>query len=104
MNTTRWSISVMMCLVLTMALVACAGDRTSRSTGQAIDDNVIATKVKTALVADPDVKGMKIDVDVNRGVVQLQGVADSAANARKAVTIARNVEGVREVRNNLVVQ
>jgi hyperosmotically inducible protein len=99
----RW-INWLMCLVLTMALAACAGDRTTRSTGQVIDDNAIAAKVKTALVADPDVKGMQVDVDVHQGVVQLNGVVNNATNVQKAVRIARNVEGVREVRNNLVVQ
>jgi len=98
------SINLIMCLVLAVALAACAGDSTSRSTGQVIDDNAIAAKVKTALIADPDVKGMQINVDVSKGVVLLNGFADNAANAQKAVRIARNVEGVKEVRNNLAVK
>jgi osmotically-inducible protein OsmY len=98
------SINVLLCLVLTLALAACAGDRTSRSTGQVVDDNAIAAKVKSALIADPEVKGTQVNVDVHKGVVQLNGVVDRTTNVQKAVTIARNVEGVKEVRNNLVMQ
>ena len=104
MNSKRQSINLIVCLVLTVAIAACAGDRTSRSTGQVIDDTAIAAKVKSALIADPDVKGMKINVDVAQRVVELNGVADNATNRQKAVRIARNVEGVKEVRNNLVVR
>jgi osmotically-inducible protein OsmY len=104
MNSKRRILHLIVCLVVTVALAACAGDRTTRSTGQVIDDNAIAAKVKTALIADPDVKGMQINVDVRNGIVQLNGVADNATNVQKAVRIARNVEGVAEVRNNLALR
>jgi osmotically-inducible protein OsmY len=97
-------ISMIVCLVLTVAMLGCAGDRTSKSTGQVIDDNAIAAKVKSALIADPDVKGTQVNVDVFKGTVQLSGFVDNAANAQKAVRIASSVEGVAEVRNNLVVK
>jgi osmotically-inducible protein OsmY len=97
-------ISGIVCLVLTVAILGCAGDRTSKSTGQVIDDNAIAAKVKTALIADPDVKGTQVEVEVFKGTVQLSGFVDNAAHAQKAVTIARNVEGVKEVRNSLIVK
>src|SRR5262249_3583181 len=97
-------VSVIGCLVLVVAILGCAGDRTTRSTGQVIDDGAIATKVKSALIADPDVKGTQVQVEVNKGVVQLSGFVDSAAQARRAVTVARNVQGVSEVRNSLLVK
>jgi hyperosmotically inducible protein len=104
MSSKRLYINLIVCLVLTVAISACAGDRTSRSTGQVIDDTAIAAKVKSALIADPDVKGMKVNVDVSQGVVELNGVADRTAKRQKAIRIARTVEGVKEVRNNLVVR
>ena len=104
MKTTRWYLNFFLCLALVIAVSACAGDRTNRSTGQAVDDNVIAEKVKSNLIADPAVKGMQIDVEVFKGVVQLSGFVDHTSNAQKAVTIARNVDGVREVRNSLIVK
>jgi osmotically-inducible protein OsmY len=96
--------SVMVCLIVIAALLGCAGDRTRKSTGQAIDDGAIAAKVKSALIADPEVKGTQVQVEVYKGVVQLSGFVDSPVNAQRAVTIARNVPGVAEVRNSLIVK
>jgi osmotically-inducible protein OsmY len=92
------------CLVVMVMMLGCAGDRTTRSTGQVIDDSTITTKVKSALIADPEVKGTQMQVEVYRGVVQLSGFVDRPADAQRAVAVARNVEGVQEVRNNLIVK
>jgi hyperosmotically inducible protein len=84
-----------------------AGDKTSAAmakAGNAIEDGAITAKVKTALLADPDVKGLKIDVDTKNGVVTLSGTVEKNANLDKAVTIARNTEGVKSVENQLIVK
>jgi osmotically-inducible protein OsmY len=85
-------------------LLGCAGTRTRASTGEYIDDSAISTKVKTALHADEDVSGFQVNVETFKGVVQLSGFVDTAAQAQKAEHIARRVEGVEEVRNNLTVK
>jgi len=72
--------------------------------GEAVGDAALTGKVKTALIADPDVKALKIDVDTKDKVVTLNGSADSQAHADKAVTIARGVEGVKSVENHLTVK
>lgn len=72
--------------------------------GEYTDDHVIAAKVKSALIADPDVKGTQVDVEVFKGVVQLSGFVNNANQVRKAATIASNVGGVTEVRNTLQVR
>jgi len=82
---------------------ACAATATQRSAGEVVDDGVIGAKVKTALVEDDVTKARQIDVSVNRGVVQLGGAVDSQAAKTRAGTLAQNVEGVTEVRNNLTV-
>ena len=92
------------CLIAMVVMLGCAGDRTTRSTGQYIDDSTITTKVKSALVADPEVKGTQMQVEVYSGVVQLSGFVDRPADAQRAVAVARSVEGVKEVRNNLIVK
>jgi len=92
------------CLVILAVMLGCAGDRTTRSTGQTIDDGAVASKVKSALIADPDVHGTQVQVEVYRGVVQLSGFVDRPAEAQRAVAVARNVSGVKEVRNNLIVK
>jgi osmotically-inducible protein OsmY len=87
-----------------MMVVGCAGNRTSRSTGEFIDDSTIANKVKVALYADKEVSGTQVEVEVYRGTVQLSGFVDHAAQAQKAVQIARGVDGVKEVRNSLIIK
>jgi osmotically-inducible protein OsmY len=97
-------ISLVICLVWVAVVVGCAGDRTTRSTGQFVDDSTVANKVKAALYSDKDVKGSQVQVEVFKGVVQLSGFVDSASQAQKAVQIARKVDGVKEVRNGMTVK
>jgi hyperosmotically inducible protein len=72
--------------------------------GDVLEDGVITTKVKTALLADPDVKGLAIDVDTKNGVVTLKGTADKASAMDRAAQIARDTSGVKSVDNQLVVK
>lgn len=96
--------SIAGCLILLFALLGCAGDRVTRSTGEFVDDSVLANKVKTALYADEDVAGTRIEVEAFKGVVQLSGFVNSPRESSKAMTIARNIKGVKEVRNNMIVK
>lgn len=85
-----------------------AGERregeTGRTTGAAVDDSVITAKVKSALIADDDVKGLDINVRTRRGEVVLTGMADNQNQVERAVQIASNVEGVKTVSNRLSVK
>ena len=82
-----------------------AGSATPNTTvGAAIDDSVITTKVKSALLADATVKGMDIKVETHQGVAQLSGFVDSQAQVDRAVQIARGVEGVKDVENKMTVK
>ena len=75
--------------------------KTSSSTaGGMLDDSVITVKVKTALLSDSHTEGNEIAVTTNKGVVQLSGFVDSAAEQGRATSIARNVEGVQSVVND----
>jgi hyperosmotically inducible periplasmic protein len=80
---------------------ACAATDTQRSTGQYVDDTALTARVKTALAEDPVAKAHQIDVEVNRGVVQLNGFVDSSEQRSKATVVARGIDGVREVRNQI---
>ncbi|HEY5102846.1 MAG TPA: BON domain-containing protein [Steroidobacteraceae bacterium] len=86
-----------------LALGACAASRTQQSAGEAIDDTVVTTKVKAALIDDPVTKARQIDVDTFRGTVQLSGFVDSAEEKAAATRVAHSVNGVQNVRNNLSV-
>ena len=72
--------------------------------GEAVEDGVITAKVKAALLVDPDVKGLQVDVDTRDGVVTLKGSADKAASRDNAVRIARDTRGVKSVDSQLVVR
>ena len=83
---------------IALAALGCAHDT---SFGQKVDDTVITSKVKAALVADPDVAGTSIQVETLRGDVQLSGFVKSAVQARRAVDLASRVEGVDRVINKM---
>lgn len=65
--------------------------------GASVDDAWITTKVKSALLADPQTEGLEIDVDTEQGVVTLSGEIDSAAEQKQAVEIASGIDGVQAV-------
>lgn len=90
--------------IVILTLMACAPTAKREGTGEFIDDAVITTKVKAALAADPVVKATQVQVETFRGTVQLSGFVDSPESVRKALEIARNVAGVRDVKNDMVVR
>ncbi len=80
---------------------ACSSTRTQQSAGEVIDDSVLTSKVKVALIDDPVTKAGQINVESYRGVVQLGGFVDNAQQKDQATKVARSVTGVKEVRNDL---
>lgn len=82
----------------------CAGTATKPSTGEAIDDGVITTRVKTALLRDSETPGTAIKVETFRGRVQLSGFVNTLALKDRATEIARGVPGVQTVVNDIVVK
>jgi len=83
---------------VTAGTVACG-----KSVGETIDDATITTRVKTALLNDPDVGGLRIDVDTTVGVVTLSGVVKSKEEEAKAIAVARRIGGVKDVKSTLQV-
>ena len=69
--------------------------------GTEIDDSVITTKVKSKLLADPDIKGFDLNVETHKGDVQLSGFVDNQAQIDNAIMITRSVEGVKNVDNRV---
>ena len=74
-----------------------------RSIGEHIDDAVITAAVKTRLLDDPRVKGLRIDVDTREGVVFLTGSVRSKEESDRAVEVARGTEHVKDVKPNLII-
>jgi hyperosmotically inducible periplasmic protein len=73
----------------------------SKTIDQTIDDATITAAVKTALLNDPQVGGMKIDVDTANGVVTLSGIVTSQPDAEHAMALARRAPGVKDVQSTL---
>ncbi|MCK5695106.1 MAG: BON domain-containing protein [Desulfobacula sp.] len=79
------------------------GATDERSLGTMVDDSIISATVKIKMISDNSVKARQIDVDVLNGVVYLIGVVESSYQRRMAADIARGVEGVRRIENQLLV-
>jgi len=99
---------VLVCLS-SLALPACAGGQSVRATpsaapaGAAVDDATITARVKTVLLNDPQVAATKIDVTTTAGVVTMSGAVKSKADEARAIELARQVNGVKDVKSTLVV-
>ena len=88
-------------IALMVSALGCGSTSQQSSTGQYIDDSAITTKVKTGIFNEPSLKVTQITVETNKSVVQLSGFVDSAASMDKAVAIARSVQGVSSVKNDM---
>jgi hyperosmotically inducible protein len=87
-----------------VTVVGCAGTATKESTGEYIDDSVITTRVKTALIRDEQVKAGEVNVETFKGVVQLSGFVSTRAAMARAVEIARGINGVTSVKNDMQIR
>lgn len=90
---------------LGVATVGCAPSATTRTVGTTVDDASITAKVKTEIAKEQGLgEALGINVDTYRGVVSLNGFVDSQDQIDKAVSCARRIGGVAEVKNNLSVK
>jgi hyperosmotically inducible protein len=96
-------VTMMVTLVATIAMAACAPTRVTRSSGETLDDATVTAKVKTALARDPSTSAYRIEVETYRGEVQLNGFVESADMKSSATRVAKSVGGVKSVSNNLEV-
>ncbi len=94
---------VILTVFLFAGAAACDSPAGKKTAGEAVDDAVITTTVKTEFLADSRVRGLDIDVDTNKGVVELNGSVGSEAESKRAEDIASRVNGVVGVKNRLVV-
>ena len=97
-------LQLVVCVGMLTAFMGCAATQKHESTGQYVDDTVITTKVKTAIFNEETLKMLQINVKSYQGVVQLSGFVDSAKSVSKAGEVARRIEGVKEVKNDLLVK
>src|SRR5437899_966205 len=92
-------------LPLMLGVTGCStGNRHHQSTGEYVDDHALSSAVKEALANDPQYKHPDVKVMTFKGVVQLSGFANTKDEKRRAGEVARSVEGVKEVENNMTVK
>jgi hyperosmotically inducible protein len=103
MNSTNRAALVLAAL-LGAALSACTSTPTQQSTGEVIDDGVVTAKVKAALIEDPVTKAHQINVETFKGTVQLSGFVESDAARNRALQLAKDIDGVRNVKDALEVR
>lgn len=90
--------------VAVLISAGCAVSRGQESTGAYIDDATITTQVKSRMLDNPNVAGTSISVETLNGTVMLSGFAKNATEKETAERIARDVNGVKAVKNQIVVR
>ncbi len=99
---TRTNFFTAFLMVALMSLfLGCASTAKQEGTGEYVDDTVITTKVKAAILGDASLKSAEINVETFKGVVQLSGFVNSQADINKAVELTRSIKGVNSVKNSM---
>ena len=93
-----WKMTLLATIVAVPLVAGCG-----KTIGETIDDTTITTRVKTAMLNDPAVGGLSIDVDTYKGVVTLSGRVKNPAERDQALSLARRTDGVTEVKDALQV-
>jgi hyperosmotically inducible protein len=91
-------------LPIVSMVTGCAGDRYHQSTGESIDDQGTSMRVRSALSNDAEYKYSDVSVKTFKGTVQLSGFVDTSAQKSRATELAKNVEGVKDLDNNITVK
>lgn len=94
-------LSAVFLAVTLMGAAGCASTSKHEGTGEYIDDSVITTKVKAAVLNEPSLKSAEINVETFKGRVQLSGFVNSQADIDHAMTVTRAVKGVSSVSNDM---
>ncbi|MEQ1739056.1 MAG: BON domain-containing protein [Methyloglobulus sp.] len=84
-----------------LVVVSCASTPKQEGVGEYVDDTVLTTKVKAAILHDPSLSSAEINVETFKGEVQLSGFVNSRADIAKAIEVARDVIGVKSVKNDM---
>lgn len=84
-----------------LSVIGCASSSKHEGAGEYVDDAVITTKVKAAIVREDTLKVAEINVETFKGVVQLSGFVNSQADINTAVKVASKIDGVKSVKNDM---
>ncbi len=94
-------VSTLIAALMLTTVVGCATNSKTETVGEYVDDAVITTSVKAAIVNEPTLKVAEINVETYKGVVQLSGFVAAQDSIAKAASVARGVKGVQSVKNDI---
>lgn len=94
-------LSAIMLATTLLTAAGCASTAKQEGTGEYVDDSLITTKVKAAILNEATLKVAEINVETFKGIVQLSGFVNSQADIAKAIEVARGVGGVKSVKNDM---
>ena len=100
----RNTLTAIVTAVALLSATGCAVTRDQQSAGAYVDDTVITTQIKSRMLNDKDVAGTSISVETLNGTVMLSGFAKNSMERAVAEKIARDVNGVRVVKNEIVIR
>lgn len=100
MKNFKFATTLVAALMLT-TVVGCVSTTKKETVGEYIDDATITTSVKAAILNEPTLKVAEINVETYKGVVQLSGFVASPASVATATQVARGVNGVKSVKNDI---
>jgi hyperosmotically inducible protein len=89
--------------LLAGVVFAVATAQADKTAGEVVDDNTVNASVKAALIENKRTKAHDINVETYKGVVQLSGFVDTAAEKDEAAKVAAGVSGVKSVNNSISV-
>ncbi|CAM2938961.1 BON domain-containing protein [Legionella worsleiensis] len=98
------SLKMLMVVFFSLIIIACAASPHSESTGEYLDSTTTTTKVKASLVDHLGTDGFAVKVKTYKDEVQLSGFVDTLRIKQRAAIIASGVDGVKSVRNDIIVK
>lgn len=98
------AVAGLLALAIAMSSISCSSTSKRESTGEYIDDTMLTAKVKSAILNDKELKVAEINVETFKGVVQLSGFVNSQSDINKAASLARDINGVKSVKNDMRVK
>lgn len=100
----RTTLAAAVAAVALLGASGCAVTRGQETVGAYVDDAAITTRVKARFIENKDVDASSIRVETLNGTVMLSGFAKNATEKNTAESIARGVNGVKTVRNEIAIR
>ena len=97
-------VKFLVCIGLITLFLGCAATQNRESTGEYVDDSVITAAAKNVIFNEPSLKVFQISVETYQGIVKLGGSVDSQKAVDKVGEIVRKIEGVKSIKNDLIVK